>query len=124
MFHGKQGELRQRCREGQEDQFGALGLVVNVVVLWNSIYLDAALDQLRAEGHVVRDEDVARLSPLGYDHINMLGRYAFTLPDVVARGGSGRCATPRSTTTRAETNSLLRCYPRSYIGAARHEWGG
>ena len=30
--------------------------------------------------------DVARLSPLGFEHINMLGRYAFVLPDAVARG--------------------------------------
>jgi hypothetical protein len=29
---------------------------------------------------------VARLSPLGFDHINMLGRYAFIPPDLVARG--------------------------------------
>ena len=29
---------------------------------------------------------VARLSPLGFKHINMLGRYAFTLPENVARG--------------------------------------
>jgi hypothetical protein len=43
--------------------------------------MDAALDRLRAEGHPVRDEDVARLSPLGFEHINMLGRYAFTLPE-------------------------------------------
>jgi hypothetical protein len=26
----------------------------------------------------VRDEDVARLSPLGHAHLNCLGRYAFT----------------------------------------------
>lgn len=25
VFHGKRGELRQRYREGQEDQLGALG---------------------------------------------------------------------------------------------------
>ena len=37
IFHGKRGELRQRYREGQEDQLGALGLVVNLVVLWNTI---------------------------------------------------------------------------------------
>ncbi len=86
IFHGKRGELRQRYREGQEDQLGALGLVVNLVVLWNTIYMDAALDRLRAEGFDVRPEDVARLSPLGFKHINMLGRYAFTLPDMVARG--------------------------------------
>ena len=86
LFHGKRGELRQRYREGQEDQLGALGLVVNLVVLWNTIYIDAALNQLRAEGYVILNEDVARLSPLGSRHINMLGRYAFTIPDMVARG--------------------------------------
>ena len=48
--------------------------------------MDAALDQLRTEGFDVRDEDVALLSPLGFEHINTLGRYAFTLSDGVARG--------------------------------------
>lgn len=96
VFHGKRGELRQHYREGQEDQLGALGLVVNAIILWNTIYMDAALDQLRAEGFDVRDEDVARLSPLGFDHINMLGRYAFTLPDGVARGELRPLRDPRS----------------------------
>ena len=76
VFHGKRGELRQRYREGQEDQLGALGLVLNIIVLWNTIYMDAALTQLCAEGYSVRDEDVARLSPLIHAHINMLGRYS------------------------------------------------
>jgi TnpA family transposase len=86
VFHGKRGELRQRYHQGQEDQLGALGLIVNAIVLWNTIYMDAALNQLRKEGFPVRDEDVTRLSPLGHEHINMLGRYAFTLPEPVARG--------------------------------------
>jgi TnpA family transposase len=86
IFHGRRGELRQRYREGQEDQLGALGLVVNAVILWNTIYMDAALAEVRAEGFDVRDEDVARLSPLGHGHLNVLGRYAFTLPEFVARG--------------------------------------
>jgi hypothetical protein len=34
----------------------------------------------------VQEEDVARLSPLIYEHINMLGRYSFAVPDEVARG--------------------------------------
>ena len=32
------------------------------------------------------DEDVARLSPLVFEHINLLGRYAFSVPDAVAQG--------------------------------------
>jgi TnpA family transposase len=86
VFHGKRGELRQHYREGQEDQLGALGLVLNMIVLWNTIYMDAALNQLRAEGYLVNDEDVARLSPLQHEHINMLGRYSFSVPEAVARG--------------------------------------
>jgi TnpA family transposase len=86
VFHGKRGELRQRYREGQEDQLGALGLVVNIIILWNTIYMNAALEQLRKEGFLVRDEDVARMSPLIYEHINLLGRYQFTMHEGVARG--------------------------------------
>jgi hypothetical protein len=48
--------------------------------------MDAALRQLRAEGFDVRDEDLARLSPLAHQHINVLGRYTFILPETVARG--------------------------------------
>ena len=86
VFHGKRGELRQHYREGQEDQLGALGLVVNIIVLWNTLYIDAALEQLHREGYPVEPTDVARLSPLCFEHINWLGRYAFALSESVARG--------------------------------------
>jgi len=82
VFHGQRGQLRQRYREGQEDQLGALGLVVNAIVLWNTRYQDAALNQLRRTGFDVRDDDVQRLSPLGHDHINLLGRYQFSTTDL------------------------------------------
>ena len=86
VFHAKRGELRQHYREGQEDQLGALGLVLNMIVLWNTVYMEAALGQLRAEGCAVEEADVARLSPLLHEHINMLGRYSFSVPESVAKG--------------------------------------
>jgi TnpA family transposase len=86
IFHGKRGELRQRYHEGQEDQLGALGLVVNIIVLWNTLYINAALQQLEQEGFEIQSEDIARLSPLVFEHINVLGRYAFSLPEAVSRG--------------------------------------
>jgi hypothetical protein len=43
----------------------------------NDRYLDAAVAQLRAEGHDLKGEDVARLSPLKDRHINFMGRYQF-----------------------------------------------
>jgi TnpA family transposase len=86
IFHGQRGELRQRYREGQEDQLGALGLVVNAVVLWNTRYLDAALAQIRASGTEIKPEDVERLSPLLLDHVNVLGRYEFALKESIRQG--------------------------------------
>ena len=55
VFHGKRGELHQHYREGQEDQLGALGLVLNIIVLWNTIYLDAILDELRNTNFLVKE---------------------------------------------------------------------
>jgi TnpA family transposase len=86
VFYGQKGELRQRYREGQEDQLGALGLVVNILVLWNTLYMDRAVTQLRAVGQPIDEADLARLSPLGHTHIHLLGRYHFTLPEEVRRG--------------------------------------
>ncbi len=63
IFHGQQGERRQRYREGQEDQLGALGLAVNALVLWTTRSTDLALAQVRREGVAVRDESRATLAP-------------------------------------------------------------
>lgn len=65
-----------------EDHIGALGLVLNALVLFTTRYMDAAVNQLRADGFDVRDGDVSRLSPFVRHHINMLGRYLFHLPDL------------------------------------------
>jgi len=77
IFHGRRGQIHQSYREGQEDQLGALGLVLNAIVLWNTRYLDHALTELRSQGTAPIAADIARLSPLGSTHINMLGRYSF-----------------------------------------------
>lgn len=36
-----------------------------------TIYMQAALDHLRAQGETLNDEEIARLSPLCHGHINM-----------------------------------------------------
>jgi len=86
LCYGQKGELRQHYKEGQEDQLAALGLVLNAVILWNTRYAQRALETLRAEGVAVRPEDSERLSPLGFDHITILGRYQFVVPESVRRG--------------------------------------
>ena len=86
ICHGRRGEIRKRYREGQEDQLGALGLVTNAVVLWNTLYTEAVQKQLEADGYSVKDADTERISPLQHRHINVLGRYSFILAESVAGG--------------------------------------
>lgn len=76
ICHGQRGESRKRYREGLEDQLGALGLVTNAVVLWNTIYMQPALDHLEVTIEI-KEENEARLSPLGHGHINVLGHYFY-----------------------------------------------
>ena len=81
VCHGRRGELRQPYREGQEEQLNALGLIVNTIVLYNTIYTQRAIDHIAARtGSEPRDEDIERLSPLGSDHITLTGRYRVLLP--------------------------------------------
>ena len=86
ICYGRHGEIRKPYRQGQEDQLSAIGLVTNAVVLWNTIYMEAALNHLRAQGIEIRPADLTRLSPLTHRHIHLLGRYAFTLPEPIANG--------------------------------------
>ena len=55
-------------------------LVLNAAVLWTTRYMAAAVAELRdnpPDGHVVLDEEVARLSPLKHANMNFLGHYSF-----------------------------------------------
>jgi len=86
VCHGQLGEIRKRYRDGQESQLGALGLVVNAIVHWNTCYIQAALDHLYISGNKVSDDDKARLSPLQHKNINFIGRYSFALDDSIKKG--------------------------------------
>jgi Tn3 transposase DDE domain len=39
-------------------------------VTWNTVYMAAVIERLRAEGKTVNEADNARLSPARYEHIN------------------------------------------------------
>lgn len=81
VCHGHRGELRQRYRQGQEEQLGALGLILNTIVRYNTIYSQRALDPLNATGVETADTDIERISPLGTDHITLTGRCRIAPPE-------------------------------------------
>ncbi len=77
VCHGRRGQIFQAYREGQEDQLAALGIVVNAIVLWNTRYLNSAIEELTTSPQPPIDVDINRVSPLGHAHLNVLGRYTF-----------------------------------------------
>lgn len=82
IFHGKKGEITRPYLDGMEDGLSALGLILNCVVRWNSVYLDRVLAELRAQDYPVRDEDADRLSAFIREHIRLEGHYSFHLPEL------------------------------------------
>lgn len=82
IFHGRGGELYRAYHTGMEDQLGALGLVLNCLTLWNTLYLDHAVETLRRQGYPVAEADAARLSAYQYHHAGVHGHYSFQLPDL------------------------------------------
>jgi TnpA family transposase len=59
VCHSKRGTIHQAYRDGMEEQLGALGWSSTA---WTTKYIDAVIAQLRAEGHEICEEDIARLS--------------------------------------------------------------
>jgi hypothetical protein len=98
-------ELERFCYLDDEDRrlisarrrdYNQLGFAVQVVtvrylgmflVLWNTVYMDLALAEVRAHDYPVAAADVARLSPFIRSHIGIDGHYSFHLPDL---GGTHR----------------------------------
>lgn len=69
-----------------EDQLNALGLVTNVIIYWNSLYLEKVFEQMKAEGFNCSEEMIRRQSPLISDHINFVGKYTFRYKDGLSNG--------------------------------------
>jgi TnpA family transposase len=96
VHHGDRGEIRSPLRQGQEEQLGVLGLALNSIVHWNSVYMQESVRQLREAGAPPLPADIARLSPISWRHINFLGSYDFSVPDAVANGGLRPLRQPNS----------------------------
>jgi hypothetical protein len=84
MF-GNEGKIRRRQLEEQTNQASCLTLVTNAVITWNTVYMAAAIEQLRTEGHAIADADITHLSPARYEHINRYGKYQFSVDEILNR---------------------------------------
>jgi ABC-type nitrate/sulfonate/bicarbonate transport system ATPase subunit len=75
VFFNRLGELRDRTLENQQHLANGLNLVVAAIVLWNTAYLERAIQALRNQGQMIPEALLVHLSPLKWEHINLTGDY-------------------------------------------------
>ena len=79
LLFANEAKLRKSQLEDQNNQASALTLVTNAVIVWNTRYIQAIVEQFKAEGYEIKDSDLVHVSPCRFDHINKYGKYEFNV---------------------------------------------
>ncbi len=87
VFFNRQGDLRDRSFENQRYRASGLNLIVAAIILWNTVYLERAIDALREHGIAIEDESLIHLSPIGWEHVNLTGDYTWQAAGRLRKGG-------------------------------------
>jgi len=95
VFFNRLGEIRDRSFENQQHRANGLNLVVAVITLWNTVYLERAT-ALLAKSTAFDPALLRHLSPLGWEHVNLTGDYTWRSDRRVAKGGFRPLRNPAS----------------------------
>lgn len=77
LFFANRGEFRSGDAEEIMNKASCLGLLSNAVLVWNTLRIAEIVNQLRAAGQEIADQDLARVSPLIHAHVIPSGTYRF-----------------------------------------------
>jgi TnpA family transposase len=77
VFFNRLGEMRDRSFENQRYRASGLTLVTAAIVLWNTVYLERAIQAIRDHGQPIDENLLQHVSPLGWEHINLTGDYVW-----------------------------------------------
>jgi Tn3 transposase DDE domain len=75
VFFYRRGAVRDRSREDLQNKASGLNLMVAAIVLWNTVYLEQAVKALEKGGTPIPPEWLPHISPLGWEHVNLVGDY-------------------------------------------------
>jgi TnpA family transposase len=106
FFIGFGRQLRKHTMTTQTNQASSTNLIVNCIVVWNTLYMQKAVEQLRSEGFEVRDEELSHIWPSRYQHVNVFGRYTFPMEDILARKDLRDLRQPTTTELEEEGEPL------------------
>jgi len=77
VFFYRLGEIRDRSFEAQHYRASGLNLVAAAIGLWNTVYLERAVQTMTSRGMSPDPALLPYLSPLGWEHINLTGDYVW-----------------------------------------------
>jgi TnpA family transposase len=80
LFFANRGEFRSGDYKEIMNKASCLSLLSNAVLVWNTMAITKIITQLQAAGETIADEDLARISPLMYQHAIPNGTYHFAGP--------------------------------------------
>lgn len=83
IFFGKKGELRERTIQHQLQRASALNIIINAISIWNTLHLTKAVEYQK-QASSFNEELLHHMSPLGWEHINLLGEYHFNSEKMVS----------------------------------------
>src|SRR5438270_3643186 len=75
VFFYRQGRIQDRAHAQQQRRAQGLNLVVAAIILWNTLELARAIEELQQEGIAMTTEQLAHISPMDWEHINLTGDY-------------------------------------------------
>lgn len=88
------GEIRDRGLENQSYRASGLTLLTAAILLWNTVYIERAIDSLKRKEIPLNEQLIFHLSPLGWEHIHLSGDYVwrtnFKLGQGKYRSGRGK----------------------------------
>jgi len=87
LRYANEGNVRKSQLDDQNNQAACLTLLSNVIIVWNTRYCQAVIDNYKASGGIVSDDDLKHISPCRFEHINKYGRLKFNIEKELSRKG-------------------------------------
>lgn len=86
MFFRKNGRLNENTIDKQLEKASCLNILLSSLIIWNSRYLEK-IYRLVCEEKWFDEEEFKRVSPLGTEHVNFLGKYVFEESIIETKNG-------------------------------------
>jgi hypothetical protein len=79
MSIGHSGKLQEDSLEEQYRTLLILNVVLNCIAFWNTLAMQQIVEELRAEGCEISNEELKHITPTMTNHIDLIGKFEINL---------------------------------------------